>query len=274
MDRRSFFIKICQENHDIILNNSYECNGKKIQLNYSCKEHQCVEVLTPAKIYDIQNDKQGFFKSSFRYSDRCDIQVVNADSYKYPTELVMNFANAIHPGGGYLHGALAQEECLCRESTLYASISSNTAKEMYNANTRNKEIFDTEYILLSPYVEVFRNDALGLLEKPYTLAVMTIAAPNRLYGKAKMANQSDVAEYMKKRIRQYLICGAYYGYRTTTLGAWGCGAFGNDAKDVAGYFKEILINEGYQKYYDKILFAVYDTTKEQYRYNAFKKAFQ
>ena len=32
---------------------------------------------------------------------------------------VMNFANAFHPGGGVTKGSSAQEESLCRTSTLY-----------------------------------------------------------------------------------------------------------------------------------------------------------
>lgn len=35
---------------------------------------------------------------------------------------VLNFANAVHPGGGVFHGAGAQEESLCRTSTLFDAI--------------------------------------------------------------------------------------------------------------------------------------------------------
>lgn len=66
------------------------------------------------------------------------ISIVAEDSFqaakKYENPLVMNFANAHNPGGGFELGANAQEEALCRCSTLYASISSNDAKEMYQYN--------------------------------------------------------------------------------------------------------------------------------------------
>jgi uncharacterized protein (TIGR02452 family) len=32
--------------------------------------------------------------------------------------LALNFANGIHPGGGFLEGARAQKEVLCRSSAL------------------------------------------------------------------------------------------------------------------------------------------------------------
>lgn len=258
-------IMIYRENQKIISENAYEFHGKRISLNSSKQEHCSVVVLTPEKIKEIESE-------NIPCVSKCEIQVRNEDSFQAPTDFVMNFANAVHPGGGYIYGAVAQEECLCRESTLYASISSKSAEEMYYANIINSNVFDTDYMLLSPHVDVFRNVFMELLPTPYTVAVLTIAAPN-LHGKAGVVGQTEMDCYMKRRIRQCLKCGAYYGYKTAALGAWGCGAFGHDARRAAEYFRCVLIDEGYQNYYDKIVFSVYDNTPEQYNYRCFKEAF-
>lgn len=53
---------------------------------------------------------------------------------------VMNFANAFHPGGGVTSGAGAQEECLCRTSTLYPVISS---RALENSFYRHHHVLNT-----------------------------------------------------------------------------------------------------------------------------------
>ena len=44
---------------------------------------------------------------------------------------VLNFASAFQPGGGVFSGSRAQEECLCRCSTLYSLINRKWLKESY-----------------------------------------------------------------------------------------------------------------------------------------------
>nr|WP_298055765.1 poly(ADP-ribose) glycohydrolase domain-containing protein [uncultured Lachnoanaerobaculum sp.] len=63
-------------------------------------------------------------------------------------------------GGGYKSGACAQEECLCRQSTLYESIRSPKASGMYKYNFKFGTAFDSDYMLLSPVVDVFRNNLI------------------------------------------------------------------------------------------------------------------
>ena len=56
----------------------------------------------------------------------------------YPVIGVLNFANQNTPGGGYTKGAMAQEEELCRCTTLYTSLKDKVAKNYYDEKI-NKE---------------------------------------------------------------------------------------------------------------------------------------
>lgn len=191
-----------------------------------------------------------------------EISISNEDSFFAARKLggnclVMNFASATSPGGGFLNGANAQEESLCRESTLYRSLTSEAASEMYGYNNRHKNPCEYNAMILSPNVCVFRDIKDEFLDEPFTTAVVTIPALNK-NGGAKNIPQGTINEIMVSRLRNLLATAAYYGYKNLVLGAWGCGAFGHEPKTVAEYFYEVIIYKEFGMYFDKIIFAILD----------------
>lgn len=251
-------IAIGRETMRIISDCRYSINGKEVL--FPEVDFNEVIVISP-------KDGEGLVKEDFSAYDTkkmCRVIVENADSFqaakKYEHPLVMNFANAHNPGGGFLMGATAQEEALCRCSTLYSSITSDAAKEMYHYNNSHVSDVESDYMLLSPNVIVFRNEKCGLIPDYFTVGVVTVPAPNRR-GMAIAAPEKKIEETMVRRIRIMLAAAVKYGYGNLVLGAWGCGAFGNSAKKVAGYFKQVIADEGYGRYFDEISFAVYGSEK-------------
>ncbi|MCI7767030.1 MAG: TIGR02452 family protein [Oscillospiraceae bacterium] len=258
-------INIAKETMRITKEGKYMVEGREIILPE--RDYKEVIVYSPeagAALPDIA--KEG---------ELCRIAVVNADSFQAAREFddpfVMNFANAHKAGGGFLLGANAQEEALCRCSTLYASISSDKAAEMYKFNNTHVSRVESDYMLLSPNVCVFRNEKCQLLGSPFSAAVITIPAPNR-FGAAVVSPIGLIAETMTRRIRIMLKIAADRGYKDLVLGAWGCGAFGNDPNDVAGYFRSVLIDEGYGYAFDNVCFAVYGR-EDGRNISAFRKTF-
>lgn len=247
-------IEIANETMKITEQGFYEVSGNRIE--FDKEEHTGVTVYSPKDGEDLLKKYSSFFESG----KLCRFKVINADSFEAArnTEkpFVMNFANAHNPGGGFRLGAQAQEEALCRCSTLYASITSSKAAEMYRYNNTHVSRVESDYMLLSEDVLVFRNAELKLLEEPFTAGVLTVPAPNKR-GAAIFASSVLIEETMLRRIRILLLIAVENGYRNLVLGAWGCGAFGNDPDDVAGYFRQVLIDEKYGQFFDEVIFAIY-----------------
>ncbi len=180
--------------------------------------------------------------------------------------LVLNFANAVEPGGGFLSGAVAQEEYLARSSCLYATIRNNRMYS-YHWEMGSESFFASGWAILSPDVPVFRADKGTLLPTPWTCAMLTCAAPV-----ARKIGLERATEAMEVRVGRVLAVARAYGYRSLVLGAWGCGAFHNDPTAVAGFFRDALTGEFFGAF-DEAIFAITDWSQERRYLGPFRDAF-
>lgn len=186
--------------------------------------------------------------------------------------VALNFASARNQGGGFLAGAVAQEEDLCRASALYASLKSKPI--FYNENILCDDALYTDNVIYSPNVPFFRREHNLLLEEPFTLSIVSSPAPNvHAMGVEDLEHEDfDMVIYstMLHRMTRFLNIAAAHGHQTIILGGWGCGAFGNDPGQVASAFHEALRKVPAFKH---VCFAVYDVREPPVVYESFKEIF-
>lgn len=173
--------------------------------------------------------------------------------------VALNFASAKHPGGGFLNGARAQEESLCRASALYECINGHA---MYRHHATPGGGFYTNYAIYSPAVPVFKDDDGNRLDEPYLCAFVTAPAVNA--GAIRDAERPLVRDEMEKRVDKVLAIMAGHGHDAAVLGAWGCGVFKNDPEEVAELFAQALRGH-FAGVFAKVVFAVLDSDGETIR---------
>lgn len=236
-----------------------EKHTEEMWKNYKDEIYSCV---SKTKHY---SDK--FFISIKRDNKKQIIALTDEDSvsaifgHQKGKVCVLNFASYKNPGGMFLIGSKAQEECLCHESFLY-NVLSNFTDNYYlpHLQTLNKSLYTNE-ALYTPNVRFFYNDKECLAD------VLTCAAPN--YAAASKYSRVSMVEnlkVLKDRTRFVLDIVSKENVDTLILGAWGCGVFGQDPSEVARYFLNELKNH---QDIENIVFAVIDKNSENYL--AFKR---
>lgn len=184
--------------------------------------------------------------------------------------VALNFASARNPGGGFLGGARAQEESLCRASALHACI---VGRPMYAHHNATRDAMYTSWLLYSPGVPVFRDDDGALLETPWTCGFITAAAPNvKTLRERAPGRLAELPAVMTERIDRVLAVAALQGHASVVLGAWGCGAFGGDTELLAERFHAALTGR-FRGVFATVVFAVLDTTAEHRFIGAFERRF-
>ncbi|MGP3964000.1 TIGR02452 family protein [Nonomuraea sp. 3N208] len=186
---------------------------------------------------------------------------------------VLNFASARTPGGGYLNGAKAQEEDLCRHSLLYPCLLQ--APDYYAAHRASPDLLYSHRVIWSPDVPVHRGGDGRLLREPYAVSFLTSAAPNA--GQALRHDpglRDRIRRVLHERAERVLAVAAHHGARRLVLGAWGCGVFRNDPREVAEAFRAHLAAEGaLSGVFERVVFAVWDRVPESANRAAFAERF-
>jgi len=156
---------------------------------------------------------------------------------------VLNYANGVRPGGGFLHGARAQEEALCRCSALYRCLIDTRARPFFDDNLRAQTALVTGAIVVSDDVPFFRDEDLSLRTAPFCATVLTAAAPDLGWllaatseGIEPKSRFDEVPAVFARRTRFVVAAAVAAGCDALVAGPWGCGAFGNDADVVADAF--------------------------------------
>ena len=197
---------------------------------------------------------------------------------------VLNFASASNPGGGVISGANAQEECLCRCSTLYPALNSvEPWAKFYKPHRLASNPMHNDDIIYTPGVVVFKSDTALPRTLPeedwYFVDVITCAAPNLNNSRGIRYNPGDDSMLLRlteeqqknvheKRLRRILEVAISHGCDTLILGAFGCGAFRNSPTAVAEASASVISE--YRYAFRSIEFAVYCTPGREENYEVFR----
>lgn len=199
---------------------------------------------------------------------------------------VHNFASSTNPGGGVKNGSSAQEESLCRCSTLYDALDQRRMWDaFYLPNRGSGDNLGTDACIWVPDVTVCKSDeALPQRLEPsdwLVVDVVTCAAPNLRGTTSNLSNPAAsrtdgvpltrIYDIHRRRARHLLAVAADAGADALVLGAFGCGAFRNDPYLVSSAWHEAVAE--LRHHFDLIEFAVFHMPYEKENYVAFRDEF-
>ena len=195
----------------------------------------------------------------------------------------LNFASFVQPGGGVKKGAGAQEESICRISTLFPALDDkDTAGTFYEKHRaiaeQNKESGrdfmeyrrNRDDCIYTPGVIVFRKDTHDCELMPeedwYETDIITCAAPD-LRNAWQMPDSSELYSVIESRVLKVIQAAACHQAEVLILGAFGCGVFRNPPEMVADAFEQVL--KRYGSHFETVEFALGHNSRDGENYRAF-----
>ncbi len=301
--RRKRNVEILEDTLDILKKGSYEKDTREINLRFSPEQMRQIKVFLPENIEGLREEAVSNTDSALSQTEHskqntpgenngkqlqssiCTFSCENIDALVLaqkkcqalkengepePRILALNLASATRPGGRTRDGASAQEEDLCRRTSLLLSLESEDAKKYYDYNNARKTRMGSDGVMISPSVEVLKDASAEILSEPFSISVMSCAAPMIRMGLEGMSQQ-EYEEMLYKRIQGMLLVAASQHYRHLILGAFGCGVFGNDAALVSDLFYRAIQESSLP--FVSIDFAVLCRPEKDYNYREFCRNF-
>lgn len=201
---------------------------------------------------------------------KCEVQVIEADTInaalnsKDNKVAVLNFASFKNPGGGFIEGAIAQEEAICFCSNLYYELCrykeswyAPHLKCLHNGMYENQSLLskNISIVAFAPNRFLPKNECKQV-------DVLTCAAPNWTsalrYGSLP---ESTLQKATKDRIEYVMRILSDGDYDDVILGAFGCGVFKNDPVLVANAFRECLSTYAFKH----LTFAIPDSSSTNFK---------
>ena len=224
-------------------------------------------------------------KAMIVVSNKRSLEAAEAYAKQGKRVCVLNFASATNPGGGVVNGSSAQEECICRCTTLYPCLNNDELwTKFYKPHRKAANPLYNNDCIYTPNVCVFKSDInfpeLLSRDRWWRVNILTCAAPNLRerpsnpmnphagYKQAKLT-PAELETLLTSRIRRIFEVAVANGNEVLILGAFGCGAFRNPPEIVAKVFFDVM--QDYLCYFDTIEYAVYHTEREVDNYEAFKR---
>ena len=224
----------------------------------------------------------------------CEITVANSRTFEAAMRrskefsdkkiAVLNFASATCTGGGVKTGASAQEECLCRCSTLYPTLTQDWLWQKYYKKNRDmKNNLHTDACIYSPDIIICKSDTdfpeRLKADDWCTVDVISCAAPNlrreptNQYnpetGKRVKIAPEKLYDLHLKRAKAILNTAVVNDVDILITGAFGCGAFANDPHTVAEAWKEAV--HDCRNVFSAIEFAIYCRPFEEENLKIFER---
>ncbi|QGJ71400.1 No similarity [Planctomycetales bacterium 10988] len=270
---RSRARQLAKETVDIIENGFYlNSQGRKVSLASKIEASVAGTVTSPPKAsLELPECPVPARRLAFDVRNESSLDAAQRLVRDGVRPMVLNFASAKNPGGGFLNGARAQEESLCRSSALYASINGN---EMYAYHRERHDPTYSHYAIYSPDVPVFRLEDGALLDDYFLASFITCPAVNAQVARRRNPQKEEkIKPIMRARIERVLTTAAIQGHEALVLGAWGCGVFGNNTHDIATLFHEALTGP-FSGYFSQVTFAVLDWSDEKRFIGPFQRVFE